>query len=163
MKRLTPPVVVMAILMCSLLVSCDEIPQEEPEQIENPLIGTWKLISAKHHGRETDLAERYTIHKHVTPTHSIWVHVDPNTQEIVRSIGGAYSFTEETLTTQTLYGYGNWFPSNQGRTNTLSWRVEDNKWYHGGSLANGATIEEVWERVEGEASVDVEAEPVFEM
>jgi len=128
------------------LASSNEISKEEPEPIENPLIGTWKLLSAKKRGRESDLAERYAIHKHVTPTHSIWVHIDPTTEEIVRSIGGTYSFTETTLTTQTLYGYGNWYPSNRNRTNTLSCRVEDNKWYHGGRLANGAMIEEIWER-----------------
>ena len=162
MKHLILTFMLFAILMCLLSISCSEAPKEEPEQIENPLVGTWKLVSAKHRGRESDLAERYIIHKHITPTHYIWVHVDPNTQEIVRSIGGTYSFAEETFTTQTLYGYGNWYPSNRNKTNTLSCRVEDNKWYHAGRLANGAVIEEIWERVEGGVSVDVASEPVLE-
>jgi plasmid stabilization system protein ParE len=147
MKHFTLPFIVFAILIYSLPVSCNEMPKEEPEQIENPLIGTWKLVSAKYRGRESDIAERYTIHKHITPTHYIWVHVDPNTEEIVMSIGGTYSFTEKTYTEQALYGFGNWYPSNRNRTSTLSCRVEDNKWHHAGRLDNGAMIEEIWERV----------------
>ena len=37
----------------------------------------------------------------------------------------------------------------KGKPQSFTWKVEGNKWLHSGTLSSGATIEEVWERVEG--------------
>ena len=123
--------------------------QPEPEsKAQNPLVGTWSLVSAKHGGQESNLAEQYTILKHITPTHYMWVWIDPNTQEIVMSSGGTYALTDETYTESPSFGLGRVFRNNRNSTNALTWRVEDNTWYHAGTLANGVPIEEIWQRQE---------------
>lgn len=148
MKRFSYTLAVFAIITCVFGASCNKHPRDNHNKAGNPFIGTWELVSAIHDGSESNLSNRYTIHKHITPTHFIWVWVDPNTETIEMSCSGTYSFTEKTFTGQTTYGYGRVFRNNRNKTNTLSWRIDENKWYHEGRLENEAIIKEVWQRVE---------------
>jgi hypothetical protein len=48
---------------------------------------------------------------------------------------------------------GSGFATIRDKEHSFRWRVEGNKWYSNGQLANGVKIEEVWERVdEGSAT-----------
>jgi hypothetical protein len=42
---------------------------------------------------------------------------------------------------------GSGFATIRDKEHSFRWRVEGNKWYLNGQLANGVKIEEVWERV----------------
>jgi hypothetical protein len=58
----------------------------------SPLVGTWELISEKWNNAKEFTpppAERKSL-KYITPTHFIWVWVDPKTKKISNSMGGTY-------------------------------------------------------------------------
>jgi hypothetical protein len=54
--------------------ACD--PSKAEAKLENKLIGTWKLVSAKYGGKEVTLPEDTTRIKHVTPTQFMWAIYD---------------------------------------------------------------------------------------
>jgi hypothetical protein len=112
----------------------------------NKLIGTWKLISAKYGGRESNLLETATTLKHITPVQMIWLSYDKD-GKMTRAGGGRYTFKDDEYTDTPEYGIGD-FSVVKGQTPVFKCKLEGNKWYHDGKLASGLTIEEVWERVE---------------
>jgi len=103
---------------------------------ENKLIGTWKMVSIG-----------ITTVKHVTPTQFMWASYD-NNGKVTRAAGGPYTLKGEVYEETPEYGLSNDFEVLKGKPQTFKWKVEGNKWYHHGTLSNGITIEEVWERVE---------------
>jgi hypothetical protein len=69
------------------------------------LVGTWKLVSAKYGGQESQLSTGFTTLKHFTPTHFMWVSFD-KTRKVTRTGGGPYSFDGKTLEDTPEYGLG---------------------------------------------------------
>jgi hypothetical protein len=116
---------------------------------ENKLIGTWKLVSAKYGGKESQFPAGTTMLKHVTPSQFMWVTYDKD-GKVTRAAGGSYTLKGDEYTETPEYGIGSDFAVIKGGTHTFRWKVEGNKWLHTGKLANGLTIDEVWERVEKE-------------
>ena len=113
---------------------------------ENKLVGTWKLVSASYGGRQSTLPEDATTLKHITPTHYTWLTYDME-GTVTRGAGGTYTFEADEFTQMGIYGLAATVALVKGK-NTYKCKVEGNKWYHTGILANGLTIEEVWERIE---------------
>jgi len=132
----------------SILVLVTAVPAlaDEPKT-ENKLIGTWKLVSAKYNGQESKLPETSTTLKHITPTQMMWLTYDSE-GKVTRGAGGSYTLKGDDFTDTPEYGVGPDFGIVKGQTHTFKCKVEGNKWYHTGKLANGLEIEEVWERVE---------------
>src|SRR5262245_30556997 len=123
---------------------------EEPRagaKNDNPLVGTWKMVSAKWNGKDRKF-EGITILKHVTPAQFMWAHYDKD--GIVKfSMGGGYTLKGEDYAETTDYGTASGdFTVMKGKTHTFKVKVDGNKLYQNGSLDGGFTIEEVWERVE---------------
>src|SRR5215475_4920801 len=122
-------------------------PKKAEEMTENKLLGTWKQVKAKFRGNEVKIPEGTTQLKHVTPTHFMFVDFDKD-GKFIDAFGGPYTLKgvkyEETLE----YGVGEVFKMLKGKPQSFECKVEGNKWYHNGTLSNGLTIEEVWERVE---------------
>ena len=46
---------------------------------------------------------------------------------------------------------GGSYAAAKGTVGPFTCKIVGNRWYHTGALANGLTIEEIWERVEREA------------
>jgi hypothetical protein len=113
----------------------------------NKLIGTWKLVSAKYGGKESQFPAGWTMLKHVTPSQFMWVTHDPD-GKVTRAAGGSYTLKGDEYAETPEYGIGADFQVIKGGTHTFKWKVEGNKWLHTGKLSNGLTIDEVWERVE---------------
>lgn len=111
------------------------------------LVGTWKLVSAKYGGKEFPFPEGTTMVKHVTPTQFFWATYDKD-GTVSRCAGGPYKVTDETYEETPEYGMGADFEAIKGQSHPFTWKVEGKKWHHDGKLANGLTIDEVWERVE---------------
>ena len=111
------------------------------------LVGTWKLLTAKYGGEQTELPAGATTLKHVTPTQFMWATYDKD-GAVTRSAGGGYTLKADVYEETPQYGIGDDFDVIKGKVQTFKWKVEGNKWYHNGKLSNGLTIEEVWERVE---------------
>ena len=114
---------------------------------DNPLVGTWKLVSAKYGGSDFTFPEGTTTVKHVTPTQFMWATYDGE-GTVSRAAGGRYTLKGETYEETPEYGISADFDVVKGKPQTFKWKVKGNKWYHDGKLSNGQTIEEVWERVE---------------
>ena len=114
---------------------------------ENKLVGTWKMVKAKYGGKEYDIPEGTTEFKHVTQAHFMLAAIDKD--GIVRAaIGGPYTLKGEKYEETPEYGLSEVFTNIKGKPQSFECRVEGNKWYHNGTITNGLTIEEVWERVE---------------
>jgi hypothetical protein len=114
---------------------------------DNKLLGTWKLISGKYGGQESNPPEGVTTVKHVTATQFMWASYDKD-GKVTRGAGGDYTLKGEVYEETPAYGISSDFDLIKGKAQTFKWKVEGNKWYHIGKLSNGLTIEEVWERLE---------------
>ena len=126
--------------------SADE-PKKTEAMTENKLLGTWKQVKAKFRGNEVKIPEGTTQLKHVTPTHFMFVDFDKD-GKFIDAFGGPYTLKGEKYEETLEYGVGDVFKVLKGKPQSFTWKVEGNKWYHNGTLTNGLTIEEVWERVE---------------
>jgi hypothetical protein len=120
----------------------------QPKQQPHPLVGTWKLVSAKYGGNASDLPTRLTMVKHVTPTQFMWARYDKD-GKVSAAAGGSYKIDGDKYAETPEYGLSADFDEIKGKTHAFTWKVEGAKWYSNGALASGLTIEEVWERVEG--------------
>lgn len=116
-------------------------------QQAHPLVGTWKLVSAKYGGNVSDLPTRMTMLKHVTPTQFMWVRYDKD-GKVSGAAGGGYKIDGDKYAETPEYGIGADFDEIKGKTHSFTWKVEGAKWYSNGALSSGLTIEEVWEKVE---------------
>jgi hypothetical protein len=112
------------------------------------LVGTWKMVSAKFGGQESELPKETTTYKHITPTQFIWVSIDPQSKQITRAAGGKYTLKGDTYEETPSYGMSGDFATVRDQTHTFTCKIEGNRWFHTGKLAGGLTIEEVWEREE---------------
>lgn len=118
---------------------------EEPKA-ENKLVGTWKQVSAIYGGREFK-PEGVTTLKHVTPTQFMWASYDRD-GVVSRTAGGGYTIKGDVYEETPEYGMSGDFDIIKGKAQTFTWKIDGNKWIHKGTLSNGLTIDEVWERVE---------------
>jgi hypothetical protein len=124
-------------------------PADEPKGKDAgaKLVGTWKLVSAKYGGQESDLPSQGTTLKHLTPTHYAWATYDKDGQ-VSRTAGGPYTYDGEVLESTPEYGLGADFEAIRGKKQSYKVKVEGNKLYQSGKLSTGTSLEEVWERVE---------------
>ncbi|MBW3599822.1 MAG: hypothetical protein KY475_21445 [Planctomycetes bacterium] len=136
-------------LVVSVVLATQTVADESKDdpEAEINLVGTWKLVSAKYGGQESTLPQAATTLKHITPTHYTWLTYGED-GTITRGAGGTYTLEGDEFTQTGMYDVE---PRKllKGK-NTYKCRVEGNKWYHTGMLANGLTIDEVWERIEKE-------------
>src|SRR5512133_48524 len=71
-----------------------------PEKKVSPLVGTWEMALEKWNDAKEFTpppAERKAL-KFITPTHFIWVHIDPRTKKISNSMGGSYKHDGDAYT-----------------------------------------------------------------
>jgi len=139
---------ILIIFLFYSMISLSGANQNNPvDKVEHKLIGTWKMLSANYGGSENDIPKRLIVLKYVTQTHFIWIRINPENQEIVQSAGGTYSVMDDTYTESAVYGFGADFNIVRDQNFSFNWKIEDDKWYHTTTLANGLKIEEIWERV----------------
>ena len=129
-------------------ISGDQKKTDTKAKTENKLIGTWKMVKARYGGQEYNPSEGGKIeYKHVTPAHFMLAAI--NKDGIVgAAIAGPYTLKGAKYEETPEYGLSDVFTIVKGKTQSFDCKVEGNKWYHNGTLTNGLTIEEVWERAE---------------
>jgi hypothetical protein len=113
----------------------------------NKLVGTWKLVSGKYGGQQSNLPEASTTLKHMTPTHYTFVTYNKD-GEVTRIGGGLYTYNGKALESILEYGVGSDIKSRRGKPQTYDCKVEGKKLYQSGTMSTGLTLEEVWELVE---------------
>jgi hypothetical protein len=133
-------------LSASVCTRADE-PKKE-SSLQDRLVGTWRLVSAKYGGQDTPFPEGWTTLKHVTPAQFMWVSYGPD-GAATRAAGGAYTLQGDRYEETPEYGVGDDFNAVKSQTHSFTCRIEGDKWHHTGELKSGLTIEEVWERVGG--------------
>jgi hypothetical protein len=119
----------------------------DPANACNALVGSWKLAAAKYGGNEFNLPPGTTTVKHVTPAQFMWTSYGAD-GTITRAAGGAYTLKGNAYQETPEYGMSDDFDVVKGKPQAFTCRIDANKWYHNGSLSNGTTVEEVWERIE---------------
>jgi hypothetical protein len=120
---------------------------KEEAKAENKLVGTWRVVSAKHDGKEAELPAGSMHLKHVTPTHFMWAWYYEG-GKVTAALGGTYTLKGDEYVEIPEYGVGAFLDALKGKPQVFQCKVEGNRWYHNGKLSGGTTIEEVWERVE---------------
>src|SRR5262249_17534700 len=88
-------VVAVAVLIVGTRSIADE--PKGDSKADNKLVGTWKLVSAKYNGKESNLPETMTTLKHITPTQMMWLSYD-NDGKVTRAAGGSYTLKEHEFT-----------------------------------------------------------------
>lgn len=111
------------------------------------LVGTWRIASGVYGGQERVSTLGRTTLKHVTPTQFAWLSYGAD-GIVTRAAGGGYTLKGDIYEETPEYGFSSDFDVVKGKAQRFACRIEGNKWYSKGSLSNGLTIEEVWERVE---------------
>jgi hypothetical protein len=136
--------VVLTLLFLPVVSVADaQIPDEK---LSKELVGTWKVVSSKFGGRDSDLPKRLNILKHITPTHMTWMRADPKSGEVVAMACGKWRLKGDQFSETPEFGMGRDFGVVKGGTHTFTCRVVGDRWYHTGKLDSGLTIEEVWVR-----------------
>ena len=130
-------------------------------QLAKELIGTWRMVSAKYGGSESELPTQLTVLKHLTPTHMTWMRAVPDSGEVVAMACGKWKLDGDQYSEVPEFGMGGDFATVKGGTHVFTCKIVGDRWHHTGKLATGLTIEEVWERQrpaeaeEQKASTDV--------
>jgi hypothetical protein len=122
--------------------------QEDSKKSSGRHLGTWRLASFKYGDNQpgfTDFPESQRRIKLITETHFTWVQFDATTMEVSSTAGGTYSLSGNTYTESIDFGLG--MDTYFGEKHAFTIRVEDDKFFLSGSLADGLKIEEVWQRV----------------
>ena len=98
---------VLRCLMVALVLAAPAARADEPKggKAAHPLVGTWKLVSAKYNGREPKFPEGTTTLKHVTGSQFMWVSYDKD-GKVFRTAGGTYAVKGEGYEETLEYGLG---------------------------------------------------------
>ena len=141
----------LAVISVLFAISCpiasSRLAADEPKDAAaGKRVGTWKIVSARYGGRESDLPDRLTTLKHMTPAHYMWVSYDED-GKVARTAGGPYTLKGETMESTPEYGMSADFEATRGKGQSYKVRVEGDRFHQAGTLSNGTTLEEVWERV----------------
>jgi hypothetical protein len=141
----------LSLIAVTLLLAYGALGVEAPPKADGAaakLIGTWKLVSARYGGEESDVTKGGTTLKHITPVNFMWVTYDSETKEVTRTAGGTYTLEGEKYEETPRYGLGGDFENNRDKAHTFTLKIDGDTWTHNGALSSGLKIEEVWERVQ---------------
>lgn len=119
---------------------------KKEKQLRSRLIGTWVNISMKVDGIDRSTPRDLATYKHITPVGFIWLSHDRITGRISRAAGGTYTLSGNVYKEKIEYGIGYQYEVIRNSQASFTAAVDGDKWYHRGSLANGQTIDEIWER-----------------
>ena len=110
---------------------------------KSPLDGAWRLVSAKdpRSGEMRKLPEGVELFKLVIDGRFVWTYVQNN--KAVGGAGGRYTVEDDTYTEITEFAVTPSQQSMTGKTFKFSWKIEDGKWYHKGTLRAGNAVQEI--------------------
>jgi len=134
----------------SVLIFCSSAMAAMPEE-PHPLVGTWKKVATRDSkdGAWVPMPEKYSMLKHITPTHVSWAVFRNDTKEVVMAMGGRVTIDGKSYTETVDYGLG----SIMNLLNTrqkFTWKIEGGRFYQAGTLTNGTYLEDQYERVVSE-------------
>lgn len=134
------------IAVTAALVQGVDSHEEAEAKTDNVLVGNWKAVTRKYGGADFQSPEGEVTLKQLRRLSSCGssmarTECNPHRRRTYTIKGNEYVETPE-------YGIGSDVQLLKGKAQSFTWKVEGNKWYHVGTLRNGLTIDEVWERIE---------------
>ena len=121
---------------------------KEKEPPKNPLLGSWELVRFKYgDGEFTDFPKARRRLKLITDTHWSWVEYSTDgAKEVKAGAGGPYTLKGEIYTETIEFATGDMVRFLDA-THPFKFRVEGDKCFVSGTLANRLKIEDIWQRV----------------
>jgi hypothetical protein len=123
---------------------------KEKAKAKAPLDGAWRLVSAKdpRNGQMRKLPEGIEMTKLIVGGRYVWTVVQGG--KVRAGAGGSYTVEGEEYTENVVFTVAENQQAMVGKSFNFSWKIEDGKWYHKGTLKIGNSaqeIDEIWERV----------------
>ena len=119
--------IVLFSVFVGLALSATRALGDEPKggaELQNKLIGTWKLVSAKYGGEGYTFPEATTHIKHITPTQFMWATYDQD-GKVTRAAGGGYTLKDDVYEETPEYGLGPDFDLIKGKRTHSSARWKE--------------------------------------
>ena len=117
-----------------------------------PLAGVWRITDRMQDGKMTPIHQtgpRKTL-KILTGTRFQWAAINPETKEFSGTGGGTYTFANGKYTENIeFFSRDN---SRVGASLTFDGKLENGAWHHSGLSSRGEPINEIWGRVQQNAS-----------
>jgi len=121
-------------LLTLVLSAAESSKLPERARSPSPLAGSWEMITTS-----------FIAQKHLTPTHFIWVHLEPKTKKIIRSMGGTYKQEGDDYT-ETIEFTSPEFADHIGTKAKFRVKIEGDKWIQTSPDVPQAP-KEVWTRL----------------
>jgi hypothetical protein len=119
----------------------------QPKNTES-LEGVWRIVSINgNRPGGAFVKPPYDEYKIMTAGHYLWLSFDPDTGKTIRSGGGTYTLDGDNYTARVDYSNAEDLRATVGLAYKGTCRLEGKRWYHFGSMPNGASFDELWERV----------------
>ena len=120
----------------------------QQDTAKSPHQGTWKLMSLKYGDAKefSDFPASQQRLKLITDTHFTWIQYDTTGKQVQSAAGGPYSLVGNVYT-ETIEFAGQGMTAYLGGKHAFTIRVDGDKFFLSGQLADGLHIEEIWHRV----------------
>jgi hypothetical protein len=126
------------------LLAAAQAAQNNTQSLE----GVWRIVSIN--GNRPGgifVKPPYDEYKIMTAGHYLWLSFDPDTGNVLRSGGGTYALDGETYTAHVDFSNANDLRAVAKQEYKGTCRLDGKRWYHYGTMTNGAVFDELWERV----------------
>jgi hypothetical protein len=123
---------------------------KEKSKAKSELDGAWRLVSAldPRSGEMRKLPEGIEMTKLVIGGRYVWTVSKDG--KAVAGAGGRYTVADDAYTEDVVFAISQNQQGMTGKSFKFSWKIEDGKWHHKGTLKVGNVkqeIDEIWERV----------------
>ncbi len=134
----------------------DRQPGPEPASAKEPglgedegklLEGVWRIAGIGGNRGPAFEKPPYDEYKIMSAGHYLWLSFKPETGDVLRSGGGVYTLKDGAYTARVECSNSEDLRAIVGQEYKGTCRVEGKKWYHVGTMSNGAVFDELWERV----------------
>ena len=123
-------------------------PRATPEKSQ--LEGAWRLVSVKdpRTGQTHQLPPGIELTKLVVGGRVIWTLTQDG--NVLAGAGGSYSITGSTYTEKIAFSIGENYKHLVGQSVECTWKIENGKWHHTGTVQTPTgpfQVDEIWERL----------------
>jgi len=114
---------------------------------DKKLEGVWRIVGINGHNQGEFQKPPYDEYKIMSGGHYLWLSFRPGTGEVLRSGGGVYTLKDGAYTARIECSNSPDLLSIMGKEYSGRCMIDGDKYYHNGHVPNGASFDEVWQRV----------------
>jgi hypothetical protein len=124
--------------------------KKEKAKAKAPLDGAWRLVSQKdpRTGQMRKLSAGIEMTKLIVGGRYVWTVVQNS--KVLGGAGGRYTVKDDEYIEDVTFVLASNLQGMTGKSFTFSWKIEDGKWRHKGTMKAGnveQVIDEIWERI----------------